>query len=95
VPLEEVRFDLIGLNALHGDRLAGLHSEPYEVRLRVAGRTDSMQKALRIGNEVETLYTCGPAGGGCATKSARQVVAVRSTLMSAAHVRTAIHFEEI
>jgi len=95
VPLEEVRFDLIGLNAIHGDRLSGLHAEPYEVRLRVAGRTDSLQQALRIGNEVETLYTCGPAGGGGATKSARQVVAVRSTLMPAAHVRTAIHFEEI
>ena len=95
VPLEEVRFDLIGLNALHGDRLAADHPEPYEVRLRVAGRTASMQQALRIGNEVETLYTCGPSGGGGATRSARQVVAVRSTLVPAAQVRASIHFEEI
>jgi len=95
VPLEEVRFDLIGLNALHGDRLAADHPEPYEVRLRVAGRTASMQQALRIGNEVETLYTCGPSGGGGATRSARQVVAVRSTLIPAAQVRASIHFEEI
>jgi hypothetical protein len=95
VPLEEVRFDLIGLNAIHGDALAAGHPEPYEVRLRVAGRTASMAQALRIGNEVETLYTCGPAGGGGATKSARQVVAVRSTLIPAALVRTAVHFEEL
>ena len=95
VPLDEVRFDLIGLNALHGDRLAAQHPEPYEVRLRAAGRTGSMAHALRIGNEVETLYTCGPAGGGGANKSARQVVAVRSTLIPAAQVHARIHFEEL
>ena len=95
VPLDEVRFDLIGLNAIHGEALAASHPEPYEVRLRVAGRTATMAQALRIGNEVETLYTCGPAGGGGATKAARQVVAVRSTLVPAADVCAAIHFEEI
>ncbi|ALK98057.1 ABC transporter substrate-binding protein [Massilia sp. WF1] len=95
VQLEEVRFDLIGLNAIHGDGLAAQHPEPWEVRLRVAGRTGSMQEALRIGNEVETLYTCGPAGGGGATRAARQVVAVRSTLVPAAQVHASIHFEEL
>jgi hypothetical protein len=95
VPLDEVRFDLIGLNAIHGDLLAAQHPEPYEVRLRVAGRTATMREAVRIGNEVETLYTCGPSGGGGATKAARQVVAVRSTLMPAADVHARIHFEEI
>jgi hypothetical protein len=93
VPLDEVRFDLIGLNAIHGDALAG-QAEPYEVRLRVTGRTADMAQAQRIGNEVETLYTCGPAGGGGATKAARQVVAVRSTLIPATGVRAAIHIEE-
>jgi len=95
IPLEEVRFDLIGLNAIHGEVPGAQHPEPYEVRLRVAGRVASMQEAIRIGNEVETLYTCGPAGGGGATKSARQVVAVRSTLIPATAVRADIHFEEI
>jgi len=36
---------------------------------------------MRIGNEVETLYTNGPAGGGGACKSARDVVAVASVLL--------------
>ena len=39
------------------------------------------REAVRIGNEVETLYTNGPAGGGGVTKSAREVVAVASVLM--------------
>jgi hypothetical protein len=95
VALTEVRYDLIGLNSIHGDTLAAQSPEPYEVRLRVVGRTESMHEAVRIGNEVETLYTCGPSGGGGVTKSAREVVAIRSTMLPAAEVTATIHFEEI
>jgi len=94
VETSELRCDLIGLNAIHGDMLAASNPEPYEVRLRVTGRCASLREAVRIGNEVETLYTCGPSGGGGATKSAREVVAVRSTLLPAALVSASIHFEE-
>ena len=73
--MTEARFDLIGVDSLHGAALSG-SGKPYEVRVRVAGRTDSLAEAVRIGNEVETLYTNGPAGGGGAFKSAREVVAV-------------------
>src|SRR3954468_4269371 len=38
VAVTETRFDLIGVDALHGDALGGL-SQPYEVRVRVTGRT--------------------------------------------------------
>jgi hypothetical protein len=80
VAMSETRFDLIGVNALHGnERSQG--AEPYEVRVRVVGRTDSLAEAICIGNEVETLYTNGPAGGGGAWKSAREIVAVTSTLV--------------
>ena len=50
--------------------------EPYEVRLRVAARADSLEAARRIGQEVETLYTNGPAGGGGAVAATREVLAV-------------------
>jgi hypothetical protein len=72
---------LIGIDSLHGPSLSAGHGEPYEVRIRVAGRADSLAEAVRIGNEVETLYTNGPAGGGGATKSAREIVAVQSVLL--------------
>ena len=55
----------------------------FRSRVRVAARTTSMAEAVRIGNEVETLLTCGPFGGGGATKSAREVIAVASTLIPA------------
>ena len=77
----EWRFDLIGVDALHGANLSAKACEPYEVRVRVTGRTESLREAVRIGNEVETLYTNGPAGGGGAWKSAREVVAVGSVLL--------------
>jgi hypothetical protein len=81
VSTSELRFDLIGMDALHGPQVSAHGNEPYEVRVRVAGRTENLREAVRIGNEVETLYTNGPAGGGGAWKSARDVVAVASVLL--------------
>lgn len=90
----EMRYDLIGVNAIHGAQVSAAAAEPYEVRARVTGRTASMREAVRIGNEVETLYTCGPAGGGGATKSAREIIAVLSALVPRALIKPTIHFEE-
>jgi len=81
VDVSELRFDLIGVDSLYGSSLGGRSGEPYEVRARVAGRTTSKAEAIRVGNEVETLYTNGPAGGGGVTKSTREVVAVQSVLL--------------
>jgi hypothetical protein len=96
VSTSELRFDLIGVNSLHGDRLSGNggHHEPYEVRVRVVGRTDNLDEAVRIGNEVETLYTNGPAGGGGVTKSAREVVGILSTYIPRDLVRPTVHYVE-
>jgi acyclic terpene utilization AtuA family protein len=77
----EARFDLVGVDSLHGPRLSAGAAEPYEVRARVVARTDSLEDAARVGNEVEALYTNGPAGGGGATKQAREVVAVASAFV--------------
>jgi hypothetical protein len=92
VQAQELRFDLIGVNSLHGDKLAKGH-DPYEVRARVAGRTGNMKEAVRIGNEVETLYTNGPAGGAGAWKTAREVVAMVSALVPRSLVEYTIEYE--
>ncbi|MDB5656633.1 MAG: transporter substrate-binding protein, partial [Tardiphaga sp.] len=94
VATSETRFDLIGIDALHGAAIGARGAEPYEVRVRVTGRTESLREAVRIGNEVETLYTNGPAGGGGATKSAREVVAVASVLLPRAWATPTIQFVE-
>ncbi|MBP2303407.1 acyclic terpene utilization AtuA family protein [Azospirillum picis] len=95
VQTTELRFDLIGVNSIHGDALSTAGGqEPYEVRVRVVGRTDSLKEAVRIGNEVETLYTNGPASGGGATKSAKDVVAMLSALLPRDLAKPAIDYVE-
>jgi hypothetical protein len=81
VAASELRFELVGVDSLHGPEVSARANEPYEVRVRVSGRTENLREAIRIGNEVETLYTNGPAAGGGAWKSARDVVAVASVLL--------------
>ena len=93
VRTSDARFDLIGMDALHGSALSGHHAT-YEVRIRVVGRTDSLAEAKRIGEEVETLYTNGPAGGGGAWKSAREVIAVASALIPDTLVKPEIRMFE-
>ncbi|MEA2942188.1 MAG: hypothetical protein QOD09_2717 [Bradyrhizobium sp.] len=91
----ELRFDLIGVDSLHGVEVSAHANEPYEVRVRVAGRTESLREAVRIGNEVETLYTNGPAAGGGVTKSARDVVAVASVLLPRDLAKPSVRFVEV
>lgn len=59
-----LRFDLIGLNSLHGSALACLDEEVEDVRVRAAMRADSREQAELLLWEVEALLCCGPAGGG-------------------------------
>jgi hypothetical protein len=95
VATSETRFELIGVDSSHGAELAARASlAPYEVRVRVTGRTESLSEAVRIGNEVETLYTNGPAAGGGVTKSARDVVAVASVLLPRDLARPQVCFME-
>ena len=99
VATSELRCELIGVDAVHRGAIDAVHREeaarpePTEVRVRIAGRTDSMAEALRVGNEVEALYTNGPAGGGGVTKSAREVIGVVSTLIPEAAVRPVVAYQ--
>ncbi|MDF7667335.1 DUF1446 domain-containing protein [Orbaceae bacterium ESL0727] len=91
---EEIRYDLIGINSLHGDKLSQ-HSQPYEVRARVAARFATKAQAAAIGNEVETLYTNGPTGGGGAMKSVKEIVAMDSTYIPRSLITTTINYVEV
>ncbi len=95
VSVRELRGDLIGVDSLYGPAPASAQrAEPYEVRVRVTARCDSVEPAAAIGNEVETLYTNGPAGGGGVTKSVREVIAVQSVLLPREAVRPSIEIFE-
>lgn len=81
----ELRVDYIGSTSVHPASLGKDHI-PYEVRLRVAGKAATAEAAGQIGEEVEALYTNGPAGGGGVRKYVTEVVGIVSTLIN----RTAI-----
>lgn len=76
----ELQVDLIGQTSLHRDNISN-GSEPYEIRLRVAGRADTAAQAMLVGEEVEALYTNGPAGGGGARKYVNEITGIISVLI--------------
>lgn len=88
------RFELIGVNAIHGAALGADHT-PYEVRARVAMRVASRAEAELVAMEVEALYLNGPASGGGATQSVREVIAAASVLIPREWVQTSVTMLEV
>ncbi len=94
VNIEELKIDLIGINGIYKNSERN-YNVPEEVRLRVAARTKTKHDAVQVGNEVETLYTNGPAGGGGATKSVSEIVSVASILIPRNDVKAQIVYKEV
>lgn len=90
IDLQEVRVDLIGLTSLFGAAQPGPAAEPPEVRLRLAARTADRASAEAVGLEVEGLWIAGPYGGGGASRSVREVIAVGSVYVPRSTVRTTV-----
>jgi hypothetical protein len=85
----ELRIDYIGSTSVHRTQF-GTWPEPYEIRLRVAGKASTAAEASLIGEEVEALYTNGPAGGGGARKYVHEVVGIVSTLIPREKITSAV-----
>ena len=81
----DIRVDLIGSTSSHG-RSFDQQENPFEIRLRVAARATTAERAALIGEEVEALYLNGPAGGGGARKSVTEQVGIVSTLIDRSEV---------
>lgn len=85
----ELRIDLIGHSSVHPSGLAKGHT-PYEVRLRVSGKAGTAAEAVIIGEEVEALYTNGPAGGGGVRKYTNEVIGIISTLIDRNKIKPSV-----
>ncbi len=94
VETTELRKDIIGVNATLRGAVRESGHEARDVRARVAGRTKTMRDAQRIGREIESVWINGPAGGGGATWSAREVIAAASMLLPRALVRPSVEVVE-
>jgi hypothetical protein len=90
---QEMRIDLIGSTSLHGKSFDA-REQPYEVRLRVAARALTPERAMVVGEEVEALYTNGPAGGGGTRKYVQEQIGIVSTLIERERVTTQVTLRE-
>ena len=94
---EELRFDYIGFNSLYKNKISNQFAPEIfpEVRLRVSARTKDRKNAALIGNEVEALYTNGPAGGAGAVKKVSEVVSICSIFVPRDIVDIKVSYKEV
>lgn len=99
LPVEELRIDFIGVNSLFKDKISesisNFRSDYTEIRLRVAARTKTKEDAKIIGNEVEALYTNGPAAGGGVRKYVREIISIASILIPEESIKTEVVYREV
>ena len=90
---DDLRIDYIGLNSVNRTH-TNTPSVPLEIRLRIAGKAVNQEVAALIGEEVEALYTNGPAGGGGVRKYVNEVIGIVSVLMDRADILPKINIFE-
>ncbi len=95
--IEETAINYIGVNSLYGDKLSKYHksNEFTEVRVRVSCRTKTLEAAKRVAEEVEALYTCGPAGGGGVMQNVKPIMSIASIFIPRENVKHKVVVEEV
>lgn len=82
---EEVRIDLLGINAIHGAMTPADAPEPYEVAVRVAARTRTREEANKVGREVDGMAVSGVGMTGKRVPHqdrTREIIGVWSSLVA-------------
>lgn len=94
--VDELRFDLLGINSLHGDASPQLSTEttPYEVHLRVAARSQSRAAAAAVSQAAEYIQLYGPAATGGHRKSVRRLVGMYSVFLPRELITTGVTYIE-
>jgi hypothetical protein len=89
---EEIQVDYIGQNSVFPN--AEFQYLNSEVRLRVAAKAKTQAEAVLVGEEVEALYTNGPAGGGGVRKYVNEVIGIISVLVDRNKVKPIVGYFE-
>lgn len=93
--LQDVRFDLLGVNAIHGPRSPEPTTPPYEVHVRAACRTMNKRIAEEAAHEVEYLQIFGPAATGGHRKGVRPVLSIYTTYLPRDCIETRVQVTEV
>ena len=92
---EEIHFDLIGVNMLHGPAAPPPQYEPNEVGLRVAVRTRTQEEAEKVRRACSHLWIMGPGGTSFgAPLKPRPIIALWPTLVPRELVRQRVEILE-
>ncbi len=93
---EEIRFDYVGVNALHGPTAPALDCELNEVGLRVAAKMRTREEADLVRREATHLWTLGGIGTAFGVPfPIRPVVSLWPTLVPRDAVKTKVMLEEV
>ena len=92
---QEIRFDYLGVNAVHREASPPMVHEPYEIILRVAIKTKSRAQAEKLRKEIDPLAVNGVYGTGKWATSAsgsrvRSVIGLSSCLVPRELVSTTV-----
>lgn len=93
----DVRFDIIGVNAIHGAMSPAPAQAPYEVAVRVAARCGSRAEAAKVGREVDGMAVSGLGSTGKRVPyqdRVREVIGIWSTLIDRDAVSPQVEFVE-
>lgn len=94
---EDFRIDFIGVNSVFRKNSSLVHAkaeEIQEVRVRAAGKAKTADEAAIIGEEVEALYTNGPAAGGGVRKFVNEVIGIVSVLIDRKSIEATVKIFE-
>ncbi|GAB3677111.1 acyclic terpene utilization AtuA family protein [Salinisphaera aquimarina] len=94
---EDVRFDIVGVNAVHGTMSPAPAVDPYEVAVRVAARCRSRAEAAKVGREVDGMAVSGLGSTGKRVPHqdrVREVIGIWSTLVDRQAVVPKVEFVE-
>lgn len=93
---EDIHFDLVGVNALHGPAATAPSNEAGEVGLRVAVKTRTRDEAEKVRRAATQLWIMGPGGTAFGTPmKPRPVTAVWPTLIDRRHIRQSVEIVEV
>lgn len=93
--IDEIRYDLLGVNGLHGPLISPPPDEPYEVHLRVAVRTTDPRLAARIAHAVEYVQVFGPSGTAGHRRSVKPQLTMFTTFLPRELVTETVEIVEL
>ena len=95
---DEIKIDFIGINSTFTEDIL-VKASPSgagwaDVRVRIAAKAQTQADAALIGEEIEALYTNGPAGGGGVRKYINEVIGILSVLVDRKKIKPVVEYFE-